>query len=261
MIHLLFRLDGEELLTLTKVYMGLSALTLLYGLPLVAAGLSLIAVTVLHDKNVTLTSSVEQWLMVSSISAMASLGSWILLWHASRQDHDFNTWFFGMTLQKLCGMVIGYFLWEDSVETKKIDSGNTLCVLSLKVIQGRNLVAKDTNIFGRPTASDPYVLVDYGHTRMGTTQIINKTLDPVWNSEFRLGILSKTTEHYTTIHCHIYDHDHMSSDDSMGTVVVPIPPIGQRSRQGYPVTKGDGQHFCHDATGDLMVEVEVREKK
>jgi Ca2+-dependent lipid-binding protein len=124
-------------------------------------------------------------------------------------------------------------------------------------------VAKDKNIFlGRSTSSDPYVKIKFGNKRVGHTNIIKKTLDPVWvNQSFQLGILAKSIEIYKNIECHIFDHDHMSADDPMGTLYIPVPTLQNRKiTNWYPVKAGHGGNVCCNATGELLVEVEVQTK-
>jgi Ca2+-dependent lipid-binding protein len=124
------------------------------------------------------------------------------------------------------------------------------------------LTSKDTNKFVRSTTSDPYFKVNYGHNRVGQTCIVSKTLDPVWEHQsFRLGILAKSIEYYKIVECHIFDHDHMSADDPMGTLYIPVPTLRNiKITSWYPVKKGEGENFCHNATGELLVEVELRTK-
>ena len=63
---------------------------------------------------------------------------------------------------------------------------------------------------------------------------------------------------YSQVICHIYDHDTLSADDSMGTVAVPIPPnFNEKVRKWYPVTNGTGDNYCRNATGHLDVEIVV----
>ena len=45
----------------------------------------------------------------------------------------------------------------------------------------------------------------------------------------------------------------------MGTVYVPIPNTPENSKvvEWYPVQKGEGKHFCDDASGEILVEMSV----
>lgn len=277
MIHLFFSLEAAELLSLSKCYLLLCGAVLFWGKPLPAAFLAGLSVFCLQDEKLSSASikTSEQWLVVSAVSIMTSATSWFLLWHSSRlgQAESFKAWFFAMAVQKITGLAIGFFLYRDYMVGDLFSKGTSkrggasddleLLILHIKILEGRNLVAKDTNMFGRPTTSDPYVKVNFGEVRMGATNIIVKSLNPVWeNQSFHLNILGETIQKHKKVECTIFDHDHMSRDDPMGTVHVPIPKgrnqRNMRSSRWHPVQNGRGDTFCRNATGDLLVEVEVK---
>ena len=54
--------------------------------------------------------------------------------------------------------------------------------LKLSILQGRALAAKDRNALGQKTTSDPYVEIWAYNTRVGTTSVKKKTLNPDWRS-------------------------------------------------------------------------------
>ena len=56
--------------------------------------------------------------------------------------------------------------------------------IKLEILQGRNLIAKDRNLLGQRTTSDAYAKVYMGSVLLGTTRIIPKTINPVWNATF-----------------------------------------------------------------------------
>jgi C2 domain len=138
------------------------------------------------------------------------------------------------------------------------------------VLEGRDLVAKDKNIWGKRISSDPYVKVYHGtSTRaIGRTNICKKTLHPQWTSstmnEFQIRVLPQALDAYPTVECQIWDHDHLSSDDSMGVCVVPVPTVLNRKETKWiPVTHGGqpgDETYCHNATGELKVEIEVKSR-
>jgi hypothetical protein len=277
MIQLLFGNEGSDLSSVSRVYMCLTATTLLLGLPVIAACLAAIAVFILQGSTGRTSKSLDRWLIMSSTSTAASLGSWILVLLSSRQGSgsgSFQTWFFGMALQKGWALGLGYLLYVDFAYQYGTGGGGrrggkrhsleaTLLEIKVRVLQGRDLVAKDTNIFGRSTTSDPYVIVHMGPNQMGRTSIVPKDLDPVWppNQYFRLNVLARSIEVYKQIEFNIYDNDKLSADDPMGTVFVTIP--GMRNLKvvnWYRVENGEGQDHCRNATGELLVEVQVLSK-
>ena len=156
--------------------------------------------------------------------------------------------------------------------------------LCVKVLQGRNLVAKDTNIFGTKTTSNPYVKVYLGSMRtpLGQTRTVFKALDPDfgtppvtktsitsnWGSgnasntnSFERVILVRSLSDYKYVLCHIFDHDVISKDDSMGTVTIPLPDMHDlRLVNWYKVEFGDGDMYCENASGELLVKMEIKTK-
>lgn len=105
-------------------------------------------------------------------------------------------------------------------------------VVEIKLLQGQGLVAKDRNMLGKKTTSDPYVdiflLSGTGapgtrqhKTKIGNTQVISKNLNPVWNYT-----TSVTIPYLGNAQCalvfHIFDHDNFSDPDSMGVVTIPL---------------------------------------
>ena len=137
-----------------------------------------------------------------------------------------------------------------------------------KILEGKSMVPKDTNILGRLTTSDPYVIVLFGNESLGKTRIIKKTLDPKWNDElFQITVLKEQIHQHQYMELQVFDHDHFGSDDPMGTVYIRIPDLleqQQRQRQPilqttrwYKVERGQGQYFCKDATGSLRVEMHI----
>ena len=212
-------------------------------------------------------------------------------------DKAFRTYFFGYVIQKVWGLGIAYLLYQDLMMSFDFFNGNekvtqlakssTLAIgrpsgfidrrellmkrksslalilyeIRVRVIMGRNLVPMDHafKFFGKMTTSDPYVVLSLGPNIVGKTIYVPKTLNPVWpNKVFRMSVLPKSIEIYQKIECQIYDYDYKASDDPMGTVFVPIPEqYNTKVTRWYPVQKGNGEAYCENATGELLVEIEV----
>lgn len=62
--------------------------------------------------------------------------------------------------------------------------------------------------------SDPYVVVKFGTEFEGKTKVISKTLNPVWNADFRFLVKSSQTKY--NVEFTVYDHDFNSKDDFIG---------------------------------------------
>jgi hypothetical protein len=259
--------DILDLMATGKIFLYITSPALLWGQSAIAASLSALSVYVLQDTTRTSsTKNLEKWTLLSFISTVASLGSWVFLHLASRVENhtpeSFKMWFVAMALQKVMGLTIAYFLYKDWKVKPTIEPKGAIRFSDIKVrvLQGRNLVAKDKNIWGRHTSSDPYVVLRHGPNKMGKTSIIKKTLDPTWNDHsFNLSVAPRTIGVYNSIECRIFDHDILSSDDAMGTVFVPIPTENNSKVRGwYPVENGQGENHCRNASGELLIEIEIR---
>lgn len=61
--------------------------------------------------------------------------------------------------------------------------------INLKIIEGKELVAKDRSLLGKRTTSDPFVEVFLGDKNYGhKTKVIKTTLDPKWNESFKIFV-------------------------------------------------------------------------
>jgi tellurium resistance protein TerZ len=136
-------------------------------------------------------------------------------------------------------------------------------VIEIEIIQGRDLVAKDRNVIGIRSSSDPYIKVFGGKTPLGRTKTIMKTLNPVWNEKFEL-ILGADDASYilkmegqVQMEFRLFDEDKRTEDDPMGTVMVPLKPFEPPNATWYPVTQGAGAFFCKRASGELQIKMTV----
>lgn len=133
--------------------------------------------------------------------------------------------------------------------------------VDVEVLQARGLIAKDRSLLGKRT-SDPYIEVYYGQELIGKTRTIKKNVSPVWNEKFQLSVgadaalLMIHPGSKAHLELRIFDEDKGSNDDPMGTVLVPLKPQDTATLQTwYPVGKGTGKFFCHNAQGEVEVKV------
>lgn len=84
-------------------------------------------------------------------------------------------------------------------------------VLHVAVIQARNLKAMD--LF----TSDPYVTMT-GNRKTFKTEVVKKTLSPVWEEGFELDI----TDPQAVVVFQVWDWDFLSKDDFMGGIDIPL---------------------------------------
>jgi hypothetical protein len=266
MPSLLSSLDISHLLATGKIFLYITSPALLWGHNAIAAILSAISVYIIQDTTrKSSTKDLEKWMSLSFLSVVASVGSWVFLALSSRAEihthESLKMWFTGMALQKLMGLASAYFLYKDwRGKPKEPDDAIRFSNIKITVLQGRGLVAKDKNIWGRHYSSDPYVVLLHGSNTIGRTSIIKKTLDPTWTDQnFRLSVIPRAIAVYKYIECVIFDHDNLSSDDPMGTVFVPIHTLNNsKVMRWYAVENGEGENYCRNATGELLIEIEVR---
>jgi Ca2+-dependent lipid-binding protein len=93
-------------------------------------------------------------------------------------------------------------------------------LLAVTLIRGSNLLAADRN-----GLSDPFVLFTLGATPAQKSRVIKKSVNPVWNSkqdDFLWSVSSKQVCTDWTLKVHVFDHDTMGSNDSLGHFVLDI---------------------------------------
>jgi len=143
--------------------------------------------------------------------------------------------------------------------------------IMVNVVQGKNLLACDTNFIGRSTTSDAYVQGYYEseamvRTSMGRTKTINKTLSPVWNDTLFLEVgadeaMSIMGGVVRTLTLRIFDEDLLSADDLMGTVDIPLTYSEIPESKWYNVTEGEGKYKCRAAKGEVEVMILFQGKR
>lgn len=100
--------------------------------------------------------------------------------------------------------------------------------IDLTIIGGRNLVAKDRNLFNQKTTSDPYVKLYVNGKFKAQSKVISKNLNPTWNETCKIYLGTdesnrlldkfKNSGEEPQFSVFIFDKDEMSDDDSMGIV-------------------------------------------
>lgn len=135
----------------------------------------------------------------------------------------------------------------------------------IHVLQGRNLVAMDKDLLGRPTTSDPFVKAfvfeNHSWKCVGTSDTVYKTLNPVFQRgmfQVKLGCdqaraLLRSGE---KIEVRLCDQDMLGNDEFMGCVQVPV--VGSQTATWYRIMKRSRHHdlFSPGATGELLVSVD-----
>jgi stress response protein SCP2 len=146
--------------------------------------------------------------------------------------------------------------------------------VTITILEGRDLIAKDRNLLGQRTTSDTYVQVyDHNNKYLGRTKTVSKTLVPKWNSHnvFSMTLGADSAQNIMRKHANgdpgvtfslkLFDEDALTENDPMGTVTVPVRPSDVEdddSSTWYPVEKGSGETFCNNAKGELRVRISLQ---
>jgi len=139
--------------------------------------------------------------------------------------------------------------WQDPIDKMMVQ---------FSVLQAKDLVAKDRNMFGKKTSSDPYVAVSLLCTpaktksrqrnqvqkiNLGRTKTIPKNLSPTWNYTQASAIPYSRKNETLQLVFELFDEDVLSSDDSLG--VVKLPALEWKDSHGsatwYEIPKGSAK--------------------
>lgn len=138
------------------------------------------------------------------------------------------------------GWTSRHFDWTNRKNYAILESGAVFGgVLKIRVMSAKNLRAADFSVTGGGS-SDPYVVVKIGGKfDQKQTKVINKNLNPVWNSEeFCFYLTPEDTE----VVFKLYDKDLVGSDN-LGRARVDIfdLPPNRRVTKTVPVVEGQGE--------------------
>jgi hypothetical protein len=243
-----------------------TALLLLCGFPVLAffsSASGLVIYLIQKDQTLSLQKDARKFFLVNCASAFAALTARMLMVQALNDLQRPLKFAFATLVREMMGIALAAFLFFQ-YRSEDSDPETALDIIEVKVtvLGGRGLVAKDKNLLGRNTTSDPYVKIFHANSYVGKTAIVWKTLNPEWKDQsFCIAAIPNVLDKFDVIECNIYDHDTLSTDDSMGTVYIPIPrKFNEKVLMWYPVEKGKGEDYCRNAKGDLHVEIEVQPK-
>lgn len=145
--------------------------------------------------------------------------------------------------------------------------------LNFTILKGEGLAAKDRNMMGKRTTSDPYIVITLETTtppvgrqkaktttkELGKTKTIMKTVDPEWKEAFNVSVPCSALQDPKTppkLKLHIWDYDAHSDDDSMGVVTIPIlvdPPKNSSTKEWYKVPADSAKN----AKGKLQIKMDM----
>lgn len=128
-------------------------------------------------------------------------------------------------------------------------------IIKLNLIGGKNLLSADRN--GK---SDPFAYVYVDGCKIHKTQVIKKTLDPVWNETTNLSIISLTSN---KIIIKVLDWDRAGDNDYLGQVIFNNSEIIPNKLQKWELpleTKGTLQCETFFEPQYIKPDIEFREK-
>lgn len=141
----------------------------------------------------------------------------------------------------------------------------------MTLIKGDDLAAKDRNMMGKRTTSDPYCIVTLETTipgvgrakakttkvTLGTTKVIKKTCAPEWNESYSASLPCSVLQDPSTPPTLVFtlmDHDQGTDDDAMGIVKIPLGEAkSETTTKWYDVPKDS----VKNAKGKLQVQLET----
>ncbi|XP_043243201.1 extended synaptotagmin-2-like isoform X2 [Amphibalanus amphitrite] len=116
---------------------------------------------------------------------------------------------------------------SDQVPTKMVTASQPKGVLRLRLIEGKDLMKKDRNIFGQGK-SDPYAIIYIG-AKQFKTKYIQDTVDPVWNYVCEFALLESVGPR---LWVELSDSDDPGNkDDNLGRCGLDVADIAKAGSQ------------------------------
>ncbi|XP_043243455.1 extended synaptotagmin-2-like isoform X4 [Amphibalanus amphitrite] len=117
---------------------------------------------------------------------------------------------------------------SDQVPTKMVTASQPKGVLRLRLIEGKDLMKKDRNIFGQGK-SDPYAIIYIG-AKQFKTKYIQDTVDPVWNYVCETDCLERDG---IQLRLELWDWDasSLAKDDFLGRCGLDVADIAKAGSQ------------------------------
>lgn len=103
-------------------------------------------------------------------------------------------------------------------------------LIRIKVVEGKDLPVMDRNIQGE-AFTDSFVEIWLGKQELQRTQTIRKTLNPIWDQEFRFEIVDDSLLQNTPVEFRVMDQN-LSSSEFIGIVYVDLNPLIMRTAHG-----------------------------
>ena len=95
------------------------------------------------------------------------------------------------------------------------------CVIKVRVHSARDLPIMDR----KSKLTDAFVTIKLGDARKVETKIQRRTLNPVWNEDFRIEVADDMQLHEDVLEVKVWDKDTYTADDSIGSVLIDLNPL------------------------------------
>lgn len=105
----------------------------------------------------------------------------------------------------------------------------------LKLISGEGLMAADRN--GK---SDPFIVVSVDGKDVYKTEIVKKSLNPVWNESTKIAVPSRK---HSKIALHVFDWDRAGTNDPLGDAYVDLYKIKPKSEYSWDLPLSTQGHI------------------
>ncbi|ORX88915.1 hypothetical protein K493DRAFT_384143 [Basidiobolus meristosporus CBS 931.73] len=95
------------------------------------------------------------------------------------------------------------------------------CILKIKVHSARDLPVMDR----KSELTDAYVEVRFADYDVQRTSICRKTLNPVWNADFRVEVTDDGDLQNEPLELKVLDYDTITANDAVGSVLIDLNPL------------------------------------
>ncbi|OLY79578.1 C2 domain-containing protein 5 [Smittium mucronatum] len=126
------------------------------------------------------------------------------------------------------------------------------CLLKIKVLRARNLPSMDR----KSSLTDAYVEIRFADLEPLRTIICKKTLDPVWNEDFRMEVSDDAFLQNEPLELKVIDYDSITADDLIGSVFFDLNVLLMRVFETEPESKSINEHNHSSVLPDPLINQE-----
>lgn len=108
--------------------------------------------------------------------------------------------------------------------------------IKIRIIQACDLPIMDSG----SQLTDSFVTINFAHYQQHRTFTCPKTLDPVWNQDFRLEVANDLHLQDEPLQIKVWDKDFYSADDAIGMVLIDLNPLLANENDNNALTQIHG---------------------